>query len=103
MLEHFNSKTTIEKSPFINKFEINYLNNINNFLDLEDTDKVFKSYYYLSKYKIEPNYYENAILLSSIPKDLKFTTSKIDYDTLTYDLLNINNTRFKPFFLSIEK
>ncbi|WAM02089.1 hypothetical protein ONA02_05805 [Mycoplasmopsis felis] len=98
MLEHFNSKTTIEKSPFINKFEINYLNNINNFLDLEDTDKVFKSYYYLSKYKIEPNYYENAILLSSIPKDLKFTTSKIDYDTLTYDLLNINNTRFKPFF-----
>ncbi|WP_322875826.1 AAA domain-containing protein [Mycoplasmopsis felis] len=98
MLEHFNNKTTIEKSPFINKFEINYLNNINNFLDLEDTDKVFKSYYYLSKYKIEPNYYENAILLSSIPKDLKFTTSKIDYDTLTYDLLNINNIRFKPFF-----
>ncbi|TQC54666.1 DEAD/DEAH box helicase [Mycoplasmopsis cynos] len=98
LLENFQNPIISNGTPIINQKELEYIKNVDGLLNHKNIKNILYAYYYLSKYKENPNYANDSEFLINLPFDIMYPQQKITSENITKSLLKENKLRFMWFF-----
>ncbi|UWV82842.1 hypothetical protein [Mycoplasmopsis cynos] len=101
LLENFQNPIISNGTPIINQKELEYIKNVDGLLNHKNIKNILYAYYYLSKYKENPNYANDSEFLINLPFDIMYPQQKITSENITKAYWKKINLDLCDSFLSI--
>ncbi|EIE40128.1 putative ATP-dependent helicase [Mycoplasmopsis canis UF31] len=103
LLEGFNDPVKSQSTPIISSNEIKYLELVNDILNNDSIQNILRAYYYLSKYRKNPNYSGDIEFLINLPSDISYPENKLSDEDIVKAMIKENGLKFMIFLSKYRK
>lgn len=104
LLENFKEPITpSQRTPIISYKEQRYIELINEVLTIKSIQPILRAYYYLAKYKQNPNYQLDIELLLNLPNDLLYPETSYSHGQILELLKKENKVKWLTFLPKFRK